>query len=269
MTLTTVTVNGTYKKADNTAADGVVIFKLASPIMQFDSNAIISQVPKVVFLDGSGTFTTTLLSSSAIGQEPGSTVYHVQEIIDDAIPRINEYDFVLQATGPVDLADVEPISSSHPDILTSPMQIITHKAADETVNNTTTLQNDNHLFFPIGIQENWQFDIVLLWAAANETADAKIGITVPSGAGGFWGATSALDTAATTALAGDFHNHRGFAETLAVGVDGTDETMTVLHGFVDNGGTAGNVQLQWAQNVLTAADLTLVTYSYLIARRQL
>ena len=50
------------------------------------------------------------------------------------------------------------------------------KTADETVNNSIAVQDDNHLSFSIAANEIWEFRIVLIHIG-NATADLKVAVT--------------------------------------------------------------------------------------------
>ena len=54
------------------------------------------------------------------------------------------------------------------------------KTADEVVNNSTTLQNDDHMFFPIDANERVAF-LLHLTHVGGSTADLKVNFAGPSG----------------------------------------------------------------------------------------
>ena len=56
---------------------------------------------------------------------------------------------------------------------------VIRKSADETVNNSTTLQDDDELLFPIAANEVWYFEFFLLIqsSADMEVADWKWAIS--------------------------------------------------------------------------------------------
>jgi hypothetical protein len=130
------------------------------------------------------------------------------------------------------------------------------KAAD------TTLANDTELLFPInGVStEMWLVEAYLLVAAANATMDIKIGWSAPSGATASWGAL------------GNMAEVQGFGARVAantlpnalLAISGTPGYATIsgtsglaLTGIFFDGGTSGNVNLQWAQNTSDAGTLFL------------
>jgi len=139
------------------------------------------------------------------------------------------------------------------------------KTADEIVNNSATLQNDDHLVMAVGANEIWHFTFVLFTTAgANNTPDIKLLLTVPAGATGFWG-IHGLTTAATgvdgNGIMAGAASLDGLT-TLSAGVVASANSMIIIEGTIVNGGNAGNLQLQWAQNVATAVDTTVKAGSY-------
>lgn len=135
---------------------------------------------------------------------------------------------------------------------------LVRKTADQTVNNSTTLVNDDHLLLALGANEVWAFHLCPL-VNSGATPDIKFGWTVPSGASGYWNYTGQNAGATTTntfdIITGGTNARGGFAGSLPF----------VLHGIVICGATAGNLQFQWAQNTANASDTKVLTNSYLIA----
>ncbi len=120
------------------------------------------------------------------------------------------------------------------------------KSADESVTNSTTLQDDDELFFPVGANEKWQFEGVLL-VSSDSSADFKLTFIGPTGAVGSFGveAGNAGGTSTKFASGGTL----GSSVTVST-VSGTGTPTTVIRywGGISNGGTAGSLKLQWAQN---------------------
>lgn len=138
------------------------------------------------------------------------------------------------------------------------------KTADETVNNSAALQNDNHLFFTIGVSEVWAVECFLIWSDANNSSAAlKIGWTFPAGCTGTWTfvqkqvGTSALEALDPVALSSTLQSAYGQAANQAAWVAAT----------VVNSTTAGTLQLQWAQASATVADTIVRTNSTLVAHK--
>jgi hypothetical protein len=129
---------------------------------------------------------------------------------------------------------------------------VIRKTADETVNNSAILQDDDHLSFSIGASEEWVFEIVLAFTS-NATADLQIAVTVPSGASVFYGAHI-----------GTPPNFTATSGTgLGVSSAGGALEGVLITGWVLNSTTAGTVQLQWAQNTADLSDTVVKKGSYL------
>lgn len=134
---------------------------------------------------------------------------------------------------------------------------IIYKSADETVNNSTTLQNDDHLILPVGANEVWAFTLCLLFRSGT-TPDLKYAFTAPSGATVQFLSTIYFDSI------GD-----GASTTVAT-IPGNGTTVTVVDtatGVITASNTAGNMTLQWAQNVQNSSDTKVLAGSYIIAHK--
>lgn len=136
------------------------------------------------------------------------------------------------------------------------------KTADEIVNNSAVLQNDDHLLLALAVNELWVFEFSLFYDSGT-TPDIKFALTIPAGAtinrtasGNDAGGSIRNDSTTFTA-SGDVSSHDG----QNVGVI----RHTSLRGWVKCGATPGNLQLQWAQNTANGSDTTLHANSYLMA----
>lgn len=135
---------------------------------------------------------------------------------------------------------------------------IVRKAADETVNNSATLQNDDDLVIAVGADDVW-FAIVHLYAlSATTTPDLDYAFSVPSG--------GTIRTGYSWANSGT---------PVSWGAGTTERTMALsttakyfmFYILYIGGGTAGNLQLQWAQKTATEEDTTMKADSFIIAQR--
>ena len=151
---------------------------------------------------------------------------------------------------------------------------IVSKTADEIVNNSTTLQNDDHLLLAIGANEVWLIDFYLLCnATSSATPDIKFGWAYPTGCSIRWGPAGAGNNTLTTTWG--FTNTAGYSNSFSetgVSYQGlayppNDQGAIHLIALVINGGTAGNVNLQWAQSTATVEDIKVQTNSCLIAHK--
>ena len=141
--------------------------------------------------------------------------------------------------------------------------VVLRKASDQTVNNSTTLVNDADLLIAMGANEVWYFEAMIIHIG-NNTAGLKIAFTVPSGATLSWVAIYMGSSTTDTRI--ELEQVSGTAVTAI-------ETGTINHpilakGMVRVSSTAGNLQLQWAQNTATAVDTKVLTDSWLMGARE-
>ena len=132
------------------------------------------------------------------------------------------------------------------------------KAADETVNSSVIRQNDDDLLFAVGANEVW-IGTMLLYVVTALGPDFKYAFTFPAGATfiafSIAGATNDLATADVLTSSGG-----GVSLTLS-------GSYVIQVGFtIRVGATAGNVQLQWAQNVPSTIATTVKDGSHLVAK---
>lgn len=131
------------------------------------------------------------------------------------------------------------------------------KASDETVNSGgtgSTLQDDDDLLWAVGINEEWAFDFYLK-ITSGLTPDIKFQFSAPTNA-----------TVDAVVVSGTAQGSASEAAPAVIGTIDADE-MVHIHGVALTGNTAGNVVLQWAQNVSDAGDTKVLTGSCLIPRR--
>lgn len=172
------------------------------------------------------------------------------------------------ATGPAVTGTVAPASLWNTyvrdNMLALGPHLLARKTADEPLTSNTTLQNDDHLVSPsIPINEVWLMRFVVLFTAVNGTGDIKVALTFPSGRVDFAGLWT--DTAGTF---GNDNQLIGGATspTTARAFNGRGTTLRVvliIEGVFANGGSAGALQLQWAQNTSNATATTIYTNSTL------
>ena len=132
------------------------------------------------------------------------------------------------------------------------------KASDETVNNSDTLQNDDDLVIAVGANDVWLIHL-LLFTTISATADERpdYAFAVPSGGAvrkmESWGVTDVEEFGDGTAEA-----------TISSSTFERSIQMIILY---IGGGTAGNLQLQWAQNVATEADTKVKVNSFMVCHQ--
>lgn len=136
------------------------------------------------------------------------------------------------------------------------------KTSDETVNNSSTLQDDNELVLAGAASTTYDLEMRLI-VNTGTTPDLKFTFTVPSGTTGSAQLfTGSNPDSAASGLQGPF----SITATAAASGVGADQVLIVT-GIVVTSSTAGNVQLQWAQNVANLSDTKVKADSYLILRK--
>ena len=133
---------------------------------------------------------------------------------------------------------------------------VVRKGADETVTNDT-LQDDDELLYPVAANEVWKFEVLVLYDSGT-IPDIKFAFTVPAGASLAWRKTQSAPVNTVTASG---------ASADSVGQGAGTVVMDLLHGYVANGATAGNLQMQWAQATNDASDTKVLANSSLMLWR--
>lgn len=142
---------------------------------------------------------------------------------------------------------------------------VVYKVTTETVNNSAALQNDDELFYALIAKERVQFQFNLLFRG-NATADIQFAVTVPAGATiNYTPANSIRISGGDTLVIQPTIFVSG--TSFPVGTDPANTRLISIIGEVRTTGTAGNLQLQWSQDVATVADTEVLAQSHLIVYR--
>lgn len=128
------------------------------------------------------------------------------------------------------------------------------KPSSETVNDSTVLQNDDHLKLTVANNDMWLFFMCLRVLSATATPDIDIAWTVPTD-----GVIKVVDTLSGLAY---FTVTDATSERLIPCASGP--LYYYLWYYYRSAGTAGTVQLQWAQHVATAEDTQITGSSFLL-----
>lgn len=127
---------------------------------------------------------------------------------------------------------------------------VVRKSADETVNNSATLQDDNHLVVSAGANETWRL-FYNLWYISNSTADIKITVVGPAGSSGWFSPvgmryrnSAGTDQSSTRVALGTSQDLEGSVVVSTVQIIADVQTSS----------TAGSIKLQWAQNTATVVN---------------
>lgn len=136
------------------------------------------------------------------------------------------------------------------------------KTADETVNNTTTLQTDDHLVMTGLAVGNWHIHIILFGLQGNSaTADFDYAFN-------FTNETSIIMGCQTFAKGGasGYEQITADADENNIDTAANDEFGLDCDGHVTFDG-AGTIQLMWAQEVAAAVDTKLLEHSHIDAHQ--
>ena len=168
-----------------------------------------------------------------------------------------------------DLAAAPGVTIDGRDISADLLLVV--KDADEAISNSNVLQADNELFFPVGANETWAYELFFK-ASTRRDAAFKWAFTLPTGASGaatFWAEQYLQGT--------QYPRYQWKADVTSVRrvwvPTGYSTTVNIEmpvreHGLIEVGQNGGNVQLQWAQSIATNAyDSEVKAGGYIVAQR--
>lgn len=130
------------------------------------------------------------------------------------------------------------------DALNQALPRLVRKTTDETVNNSATFQNDDHLALTVVANATYIFRHQWVYNSG-ATPDIKSQFTVPSGTTMAYWTQASISTHAASGLTQ--------ASTVIYDGDGSDVSVLTV-GYITVSSTAGTVQWQWAQNTANASN---------------
>lgn len=133
------------------------------------------------------------------------------------------------------------------------------------INNSTVLVNDATLVVALPTAGRFHFDLLLFYDAST-TADIKVAFTIPAGASIRWAGVGGNNTLAAGSAPGMWLAANASGTSVTFGANGTTAANMVAmmaKGAVVMGGTAGNLQLQYAQATADPTDLIVRSSSRL------
>jgi len=140
------------------------------------------------------------------------------------------------------------------------------KAADEVVNNSTTMQDDNHFNISFGAAETGIYEIALVGhLLGNASAGFKSKWVVSGGVSALTSkAVLGMSEIAASDPRGCSMNNRSLA-IVSDSIVSTNSSYEQCYRewFLITVASAGTIKFQWAQNAAHASDLTLYAQSYL------
>jgi hypothetical protein len=140
------------------------------------------------------------------------------------------------------------------------------KTANESVSSSIALQDDDHLF--VTVEANAAYHVTLVLFVASQTAnDFRFNFSGPSGFA-FNYIANGQELAAGAGLYKDDTCFVGDATAdQPIGGMGGITAPGHIEGVLTTGGSAGTFRLRWAQWVSGASGTTLLTNSFMTARR--
>src|SRR5215471_9611652 len=144
--------------------------------------------------------------------------------------------------------------------------IVALKTVDTTRNTTTTMTNDPDLFVPVAAASIYEIRGCLYYTGAASSADLKFTFTIPTGASGYYFPCRQNLSGNFTGSFGDQWTSTETANTTGTTVP-TNLMVVFIQGFLTVAGTAGNLQLQWAQNTSSGTNTNMRANSFLCAQR--
>ncbi len=140
------------------------------------------------------------------------------------------------------------------------MPITARKTANETVNGSAALQNDDELFVAVDASCTYHIELRISYTSGT-TPDLKLGWTYPVGTTIRWSGVDA-DTAGAIRTTGNL------TETSVPAICGSGGDLNADYtGVMVVGVNAGSLTLQWAQNTSTGSNSTVYAGSFLTIKR--
>lgn len=162
------------------------------------------------------------------------------------------------------LSDVANAATARANLGAAAAPLYSTSTADQTVTSSTTLVNATDLSVPVAANAVYEWSAHLRYNAS-PGGDIKLGITGPAGATAEWVA-DALTTGATGGVAAVSRTALNIGDTqggAGVGID----TVARPAGRIVTAGTAGTLQIQFAQLAADGTGTVLRAGSYITARR--
>lgn len=157
--------------------------------------------------------------------------------------------------GTLDAAAIASGSISHDRLpTTAPVVLNAYKTADESVTNSTTPQDDDHLSLSLAASSKYRFEIFAPWTTA-ATAGLKTELSGTVGVTNLIAEIQMIDTALNQLAAEQIVTALETGD--GSGIGGGANHLLKIKGAIETS-TAGTLVLQWAQNAADAVNATIV-----------
>lgn len=140
------------------------------------------------------------------------------------------------------------------------------KASNESVTSSTTLQDDDELFFSVTANTDYWMVCLILYQAST-AGDLKGTWSAPSGSTLDW-VSDALGSSATASIGSVSRTHQTLATTGQPGGFGAFDGVAICKGLLSIGSTAGTFRFRWAQ-LASDATATQVRSGSMVTLRRL
>lgn len=184
-----------------------------------------------------------------------------QVITDNAVVTVDSADAADNDYAKFTAIGVE--GRSYAEVLSDLGILRASKTANETVNNSNVLQNDDHLKVALEANKAYSFELKI-WLSSGATPDFKYTFTMPSGGDASWGDSGVIGA---TAVGAAMSYYSVTAPSVVVVAGTGDPKMLFISGIATNGANAGDLQFKWAQNTAHASDTIVYANSLMIATK--
>lgn len=130
------------------------------------------------------------------------------------------------------------------------------KTVDQSVTSSTTLVNDDQLFYPLQASTSYYFE-ALIEFTATVGGDIKLAFTIPTAATLRWGPANSIKIDPTGTIVVQAQTVTSGAAVSFGYAAGGNRQQILIKGYVACGATAGNLQLQFAQDTADAGPTTI------------
>lgn len=143
------------------------------------------------------------------------------------------------------------------------------KSANESVTSSTTLQNDDHMVLSVNANEVWECEIFFrVVVTSNTNGGVQMQLNVPTGSTVLLQSQAWIGYDAASGYIGQdiLYSPTNFYYT-GLKTDANGGNLIRIHGMINVGSTAGNVQWQFAQQSSSAVATTGASDSYIKLQR--
>lgn len=146
--------------------------------------------------------------------------------------------------------------------------LFARKSANQSITNSTTLQDDTHLQFTVAGSAIYRVEGLLIFNGATSGGGMRIGWSAPPLSSFDWIATG-QNTGATATAGSVITNAQNLSSNnYGLGTIGTSTNMTAaVRGLLQTGTNGGTFKLQWAQALANATAVTMVQNTNITLQR--